>query len=107
MNNSTCCCCSLQLQGGRKSNTLDPINLTGIPTTLTHTIAAKKVGIESLGAAVVLVVVVVDQLYDDDGHEAPFAPRFFSKAGGMGGSARRVKLLKLKMKCEVTLGLLP
>ena len=106
MNNSTCCCCSLQLQGGRKSNTLDPINLTGIPTTLTHTIAAKKVGIESFGAAVVLVVVVVDQLYDDDGHEAPFAPRFFSKAGGMGGSARRVKVLKLKMECGM-LDLLP
>ena len=43
----------------------------------------KKVGIESFGAAVVLVVVVVDQLYDDDGHEAPFAPQiFFTKAGG-------------------------
>ena len=69
----------------------------------------KKVGIESFGAAVaavVLVVVVVDQLYDDDGHEAPFAPRFFSKAGGMGGSARRVKVLKLKMECGM-LDLLP
>ena len=67
----------------------------------TYHCCKKKVGIESFGAAVALVVVVVDQLYDDDGHEAPFAPQiFFTKARGKEAfSILTPTQLHIKQKC--------
>ena len=77
------------LLGGHKSNTLAPINFTGIPTSTNypnniHTKPAKKSRDRKLAGVVVVAVValavVVVQLYendDDDGHEAPFAPLVF------------------------------